>query len=302
MPIVAVDLDGLEPLIHPALMKVITKPQLGTTNQGLRFEVYKAKDNLDDTYQIARIRNPHQNATAFGRVFRGTDYYFYFDPNKINADKAFGLDNTHWHFWQTNHDLSKQAKDISSAADGIGLGFAGIVAAGAAAPAASAALPYVGQGLSIAGRAILRTGKFLLGNASIGERALSFTADATAQRITNGSWGKVNWLSSLSDATFKNPAVSALAGSYFSFTLEDKFNVASMNSSSDVLKFSLNAGFSTLGNFVGGLNGKILSGEIINGKVTSQVGKTVGEMAGDVFGNVTGNAAQNEVKDENNKR
>jgi len=73
MPIVATDLDGLEPLIHPTLLREVTKPVIGTTNQGLGFEVYKAKDNLDDTYQIARIRNPHQNASGpFGKIFHGT--------------------------------------------------------------------------------------------------------------------------------------------------------------------------------------------------------------------------------------
>ncbi len=129
--------------------------------------------------------------------------------------------------------------------------------------------------------------------------------DATAQRITNGSWSKVNWISSLADATFANPflsklnpAISGITGSLLVIQLRMVFSIAPLGTGKERLAFGLNAGFSTLGNYLGGMTGNVLSGEIFGAAAKNWLGLYAGEMAGDVVWRATGNAASHEANPE----
>jgi hypothetical protein len=134
-PIVAIDIDGLEPQEHPYQLPPIGKVHLGVTNEGKNFETYQVNSPTNGKTWVTKIIEEDPNKGWYQR--KPIDHFMYYD--KVGG----------WKYWQRGDDLSIETKQIIEGGDLIGKGvfWTAVGIAGAYAGAGSYTGGYVSNGL-----------------------------------------------------------------------------------------------------------------------------------------------------------
>ncbi|MGV3768134.1 MAG: RHS repeat-associated core domain-containing protein [Chitinophagaceae bacterium] len=166
-PIVAIDLEGLEPQEHPYMLKAIGKSYIGTTNEGNVFEAYQVDSKSYGKAWVAKVQEkvPPVN----GMEMKPIDHFMYFD-NEAQS----------WQPWQRGDAPSIRYSQISSLANGTSAFFAAAIIA----PFTVAASPKIFTAIMNASPEIF--------TASLGTRGTSVGVDYFSQVGANFLTGNSN--------------------------------------------------------------------------------------------------------------
>jgi RHS repeat-associated protein len=196
-PIVAIDLDGLEPQEHPYSLKPMGKTHLGTTKEGFPYETYKVNSPSYGEVWISKISETQEEQYGFER--KPIDHFMYYD--KENG----------WQKWQKGDEPSIPFRQINDLVDGMGTAAFGGAVVGTAFPAAS----YMGGNLlSING---LFSKNFAIGAGS-----------ELVGQLSTGS--DVNVIGILSSGFLGNPFVGSFIGSTTEFKFGEGFDIKPLSS------------------------------------------------------------------------
>ncbi|MGL6266709.1 MAG: RHS repeat domain-containing protein, partial [Chitinophagaceae bacterium] len=269
-PIVAIDLEGLEPQEHPYSLKATGKPQLGVTKEGKIYEAYQVNSPTygNGKQWVARIKEeiPNQN----GMSMKPIDHYLYFN-NEANE----------WQNWQRGDEPSIRHKQTTELANGIGVGFFGAAVIGTG-------LPVLGEFAPLA-QSYFSTAI----NAQMSTRIASTSSDVIMQYISNfpeygfgrNNFERINLSSvALNFAAPGSNLIPAVGGSGLEFNLANGYQ-------------GLGSGNKSLGNFLLqstiGIGGNYMGNKLegVFSKYTN-AGSFLNTFTGETLGNGTANNVQ----------
>jgi RHS repeat-associated protein len=188
-PIVAIDLEGLEPQEHPYMLRPVGKTYTSTTNQGNIYQAYQVNSSSygNGKQWVAKIIE--EVPPINGMQMKPIDHFMYFN-NEARE----------WQPWQRGDEPSIRLRMSSKLVDGMSTAFFGGAAVGAS-------LPFFSL---VGGSGLLSTN--ITAEAGFLKAFAGGAGDLAAQSTLNPD-RPINWYSVGFNALFSNPWTAAAGAS-----------------------------------------------------------------------------------------